>query len=203
MAFTRKMLKALGIEDEKVDQIIEAHIEVVDGLKEKLKTAEADAEKLADAEKQLEGLKNGTDYKAKYEAEHKAFEDYKKEQVDKEQHAAKEAAARAYFEGKGITGTNLEIAMKGAKDEIKALELDGDKIKDDKALADLVGGTYAGLVVSQSKKGADVAKPPANNGGTLKTKDEIYARDEHGRFKLDDIQRQQALSQLMNEKGKV
>lgn len=33
VALTRKMLKAMGIEDEKVEQIIEEHVESVDGLK--------------------------------------------------------------------------------------------------------------------------------------------------------------------------
>ena len=33
MAFTRKMLKAMNIEDEKIDQIIDAHSETVDALK--------------------------------------------------------------------------------------------------------------------------------------------------------------------------
>ena len=34
MSLTRKMLKAMGIEDEKIDQIIEAYTETVDALKE-------------------------------------------------------------------------------------------------------------------------------------------------------------------------
>lgn len=203
MTLTRKMLKAMGIEEEKIDQIIEAHAETVDALKEKLKTAEADGEKLKGVQKELDDLKANGDYKDRYEAEHKAFEDYKNAQAQKETQASKEKAARAYFEGKGITGANLDIAMRGAKDEISGLELDGEKIKDVKALSDLVSGTYAGLIVTKTTKGANTATPPANTGGTLKTKDEIYARDEHGRFKLDDIQRQQALSQLMNEKGKL
>lgn len=203
MTLTRKMLKAMGIEEEKIDQIIEAHAETVDGLKEKLKTAEADGEKLKGVQKELDDLKANGDYKDRYEAEHKAFEDYKTAQAQKETQAAKEKAAKAYFEAKGITGANLDIAMRGAKDEISGLELDGDKIKDAKALSDLVSGTFAGLIVTKTTQGAATATPPANTGGTLKTKDEIYVRDEHGRFKLDDIQRQQALSQLMNEKGKV
>lgn len=36
MALTRKMLKAMGIEDEKIDQIIEEHAESVNALKAKL-----------------------------------------------------------------------------------------------------------------------------------------------------------------------
>ena len=33
MGFSRKMLKAMNIEDEKIDQIIDAHSETVDALK--------------------------------------------------------------------------------------------------------------------------------------------------------------------------
>ena len=33
MALTRKMLKAMGIEEDKIEQIIEAHSETVDSLK--------------------------------------------------------------------------------------------------------------------------------------------------------------------------
>ena len=36
MALTRKMLKAIGIEDEKIDQIIDEHAESVNALKTKL-----------------------------------------------------------------------------------------------------------------------------------------------------------------------
>lgn len=36
MALTRKMLKAMGIEDEKIDQIIDEHAESVNALKAKL-----------------------------------------------------------------------------------------------------------------------------------------------------------------------
>ena len=174
-SFTRKMLKAMGIEEDKIDQIIEAHIDVVEPLKQERDRLSADAAKLVEVEKELEELRGADDYKAKYEAEHRAFEAYKAEQAEREQKAAKEAAARAYFESAGITGANLDIAMRGAKDEIKSLQLDGDKIKDNKALADLVSGTYAGLVVTQQKKGTNVANPPANNGGkSSKTKEEIY-----------------------------
>ena len=127
MTLTRKMLKAMGIEEEKIDQIIEAHAETVDGLKDKLKTAEAESEKLKGVQKELDDLKANGDYKERYEAVTKEFADYKTAQAQKETQAAKEKAARAYFEGKGITGANLDIAMRGAKDEISGLELDGDK----------------------------------------------------------------------------
>ena len=170
MALTRKMLKAMGIEDDKIDQIIDAHTETVDGLKEQLKTAKADAEDLKDVQKELDELKEkskgGEDWKAKFDKEHKDFEDYKKEITNKETRAAKEKAARAYFEGKGITGANLEIAIRGAQSEIDAITLDGEKIKDAKAFDDLIEGTYSGLVKTTKKSGANTNNPPGNGGNS-------------------------------------
>lgn len=183
MALTRKMLKAMGIEDEKIDQIIDAHSETVDGLKDKLRKAEEDAEDLKDVQKELDDLKKKTDgakdWEKKFNDERKAFEDFKKEIAGKETAAAKEKAVRAYFEGKGIKGDNLEIAIRGAKDEIAGLELDGEKIKDAKSLDDLVAGTYKGLVVKTQTNGAGTDTPPGNNGGK-KTKEEIMAIKDAG-----------------------
>lgn len=197
MAMTRKSLKAMGLTDEQIDSIIEMHTETVDGLKEKLKAAEEKANKLDGVEKELNDLKanSGDDYKAKYEAEKKAFADYKADQTAKETKAAKEKAVKAYFEGKNITGANLDIAMRGCRDEIGAIELDGDKIKDTAALDALVSGTFAGLVVTRTAKGARTANPPANNGGSKLTRADIYAKDEHGRYKLSASERQKALAE--------
>lgn len=183
MALTRKMLKAMGIEDEKIDQIIDAHSETVDGLKDKLRKAEEDAENLKDVQKELDDLKKKTDgakdWEKKFNDERKAFEDFKKEIAGKETAAAKEKAVRAYFEGKGIKGDNLEIAIRGAKDEIAGLELDGEKIKDAKSLDDLVAGTYKGLVVKTQTGGAGTGNPPGNNGGKM-TKEQIMAIKDAG-----------------------
>ena len=197
MAMTRKGLKAMGLTDEQIDSIIEMHTETVDGLKEKLKAAEDKANKLDDVQKELDGLKanSGDDWKSKYEKEHSDFESYKKGVTEKETKAAKEKAVRAYFEGKNITGANLDIAMRGCRDEIGAIELDGDEIKDTAALDALVNGTFAGLVVTRTAKGARTANPPANNGGSKLTRADIYAKDEHGRYKLSASERQKALAE--------
>ena len=197
MAMTRKSLKAMGLTDEQIDSIIEMHTETVDGLKEKLKAAEDKANKLDDVQKELDGLKanSSDDWKSKYEKEHSEFESYKKGVTEKETKAAKEKAVRAYFEGQNITGANLDIAMRGCRDEIGAIELDGDKIKDTAALDALVSGTFAGLVVTRTAKGARTANPPANNGGSKLTRADIYAKDEHGRYKLSASERQKALAE--------
>ena len=148
MALTRKLLKGMGLTDEQVDTIIEAHTDTVDGLKADVTRYKADAEKLPGIQKQLDDLKAAGDggYKEKYEKEHSAFEAFKTDITEKESKAAKEKAVRAYFESKNITGANLDLAMRGCGEEMSALELDGEKIKDTKSLDALVDGTYKSLV---------------------------------------------------------
>lgn len=178
MALTRKSLKAMGLTDEQVDSIIEMHTDTVDGLKEQVNTYKADAEKLPNVQKELDDLKAMGDggYKDKYEKEHKAFEDYKADVTAKESKAAKEKAVRAYFESKNITGANLDLAMRGCGEEMAALVMDGDKIKDTTSLDALVDGTYKALVSTEHMRGANPATPPTNSGGkTGKTKEEIMA----------------------------
>lgn len=182
MALTRKLLKGMGLTDEQVDTIIEAHTDTVDGLKADVSRYKADAEKLPDIQKQLDDLKAAGDggYKAKYEKEHSAFESYKSDITAKESKAAKEKAVRAYFEGKNIKGANLELAMRGCGEEMAALELDGDKIKDTKALDALIEGTYKGLISTAQTQGANPANPPANTGTGTMTKEQIMQIKDRG-----------------------
>ena len=197
MSLTRKGLKAMGLTEEQVDSIIEAHTETVDGLKEKLKAAQVDAEKLADVKKELDDLKaKGQDgYKERFEKEHKDFEEFKKSITDKENKQAREKAARLYFEGKNITGTNLDIAMRAAANEINSLELDGESIKDTSVLDELTGGTLAGLVAKTSVVGVQTAHPPATAPTTSKTREEIMSIK-------DTAERQKAWAIYLNERKK-
>jgi hypothetical protein len=198
MALTRKLLKGMGLTDEQVDTIIEAHTDTVDGLKADVTRYKADAEKLPGVQKQLDDLKAAGDggYKAKYEKEHSAFEAFKTDITAKESKAAKEKAVRAYFESKNITGANLDLAMRGCGEEMAALEMDGDKIKDTKSLDALVDGTYKGLVSTTQTHGANPATPPANTGGA-KSREDIYKKDDKGRYVMSTAERQKALADLM------
>lgn len=205
MALTRKFLKAMGIEEEKMEQIIEAHTETVNGLKDDLARAQADAKALSGIQKELdeakEALKAAKDggWKEKHDQVKKEFDDYKAGVTAKEAKAAKEAAARAYYQGKQITGRALEVAMRGSGAEIEALELDEDgKIKDTKALDALVAGDFSGLVSATTTTGAATATPPVGSGGSM-TKADIYKRDDKGRYVMDATERQNALARMMSE----
>lgn len=200
MALTRKLLKGMGLTEEQVDTIVEAHTDTVDGLKAELTRYKADAETLPSVQKELDDLKAAGDggYKDKYEKERKAFEDYKADITTKEAKAAKEKAVRAYFEGKNITGANLDLAMRGCGEEMAALEMADGKIKDTASLDALVNGTYKALVSTTSVKGADPANPPATVPGGAKTRAEIYKKDGKGRYVLSTSERQKALEELIS-----
>lgn len=191
MALTRNFLKALGLNEEQINSIVEAHTETISGIKDELKTAKVKADKFDEVEKELNDLKAekvGTeDFKSKYEKEHTEFENYKSEVSAKETKAAKEKAVSAYFESKGITGKNLAIAMRGCRSELDGIELDGEKIKDKTALDELIKGDFSGLVSTTKIKGATTANPPANTGGRM-TKEQIFAIK-------DDVARQTAIAE--------
>ncbi len=174
--FTRAEIRNIlgdACTEEIENRLVALHLGVVDPLKDDLTKYKADAEKLPSVQKQLDDLKAAGDggYKEKYEEEHSAFEAFKTDITAKESKAAKEKAVRAYFESKNITGANLDLAMRGCGEEMAALELDGEKIKDTKALDALVDGTYKGLVSKQTVRLDTGAR--FNGGGKPMTKDEI------------------------------
>lgn len=196
MALTRRALKAMGIEDEKIDEIIAMHTETVDGLKADVAKYKADAGQLPEVQRELDTLKAAGDggWKEKYDNVKKEFDTYKQDVSKRESAAAKEKAARVYYESKGITGKSLDIAIRGSGAEIDALELEDGKIKDAKALDELISGTFAGLVSTTETRGANTSNPPANNnGGGSMTKEEIYKKDDHGRYVMSAAERQKAL----------
>ena len=174
--FTRAEIRNIlgdACTEEIENRLVALHLGVVDPLKDDLTKYKADAEKLPSVQKQLDDLKAAGDggYKEKYEKEHSAFEAFKTDITEKESKAAKEKAVRAYFESKNITGANLDLAMRGCGEEMAALELDGEKIKDTKSLDALVDGSFKGLVSKQTVRVDTGAR--FNGGGKPMTKDEI------------------------------
>lgn len=198
MALTRKMLKAMGIEDDKIDQIIEAHTETVDGLKADLSKYRADAEALPDIQKQLEkaqadleaGKKDS--WKIKYDAIKEEFDGYKNEQIKKETHAAKEKAYRDLLKRAGVSEKRLESVLRVS--DVDGVELD-DKggVKDAEKLTENIKSEWADFIVTTEIRGANTANPPANNPGGSMTKADIYKKDDHGRYVMSASERQKAL----------
>lgn len=189
MALSRKFLTALGIEAEKIDEIINAHTETVDGLKATIAEYKADAEKLPGVQKELNDLKeaNGKDpYKVKYDAIKEDFENYKKDIAAKETKATKSNAYRALLKEAGVSEKRIDAVLKVS--DVDSIELDEKgAIKDSASLKKSIVDEWADFIEKSDVKGANVANPPTGNGGgTKKTKEEIYAIK-------DPAERQQAI----------
>ena len=171
------MLKAMGIEEEKIDQIIEAHSETVDSLKADRDSYKEDAEKLKDVQKELDDLKaKGDDgWKEKHDRLKAEFDQYKNDVQAKETKAAKEAAYRAILKDANLSEKGIEKAIKYAEWDKIELGEDG-KLKGANDHIKAVRDEWAEYVTTTTTTGAKTSNPPENNGGkTGKTKEEIMA----------------------------
>ena len=177
MALTRKMLKAMGIEEEKIDQIIEAHSETVDSLKADRDNYKKDADQLKSVREELDELKaKGDDgWKEKHDKLKGDFDTYKKDVEAKETHSKKVEAYRTILKDAGLSEKGIEKAVKYAEWDKIELEADG-KLKGASDHIKSVKEEWAEYVTTTTTTGAKTANPPVNNGGkTGKTKEEIMA----------------------------
>jgi len=186
MSLTRKALVAMGIDAEKIDQIIEMHTEVVDAIKaerdaakDEAKKYKADSDKLEGVEKELEDLKTKEsqpdEFKDKYEKLQAEYDSYKNEITAKETKAAKSKAYREMLKDIGVSEKRLDSVMKVAEATgFNSIELDDDgAIKGLDELKANVKEEWADFIVSEGKAGASTPTPPANVGGNKMTKSEI------------------------------
>lgn len=183
MALTRKFLKAMGIEEDKIDQIIEAHAETTDALKAERDEYKADADKLADVQKKLDKAnetiaKNGDGEvvpKSDYDKIKKEYDDYKAGIDAEKTHNAKETAYRDLLKAAGVSDKRISAVVKVT--DIDGIELDKDgKIKDADERTTNIKTEWADFIETTTTHGAKTANPPANNGkGNGKTKEEILA----------------------------
>jgi len=169
MALTRKMLKAMGIEDEKIDQIIEAHTETTDALKADRDKYKGDAEKLSDVQKELDDLKaenekNAHDpYKEKYEKEHKEFEAYKKNIEAEELKAKKTAAYRELLKKAGVSEKRYDAIIRLTDFDKVELDDKGAIKGSDKAVED-IKTEWSDYIVKVKEEGAGTETPPDGRG---------------------------------------
>lgn len=205
MALTRKMLSAMGIDEDKQDEIINAHIEVVNALKEERDNFKADAKKAEKLQKEVddlnESMKSGerSPYKVKYEAKveeyndlKKQFDDYKADVSAKEIEAKKSSAYKELLKSAGVSEKRIDSIIKVT--DLSKVEIDDNgKIKDSDSLAKNIKEEWSDFIVKQSEQGAQTANPPQNTGGTKMTRAEIYKKDDHGRYVLSTAERQKAL----------
>ena len=185
MSLTRKMLKAMGIEEEKIDQIIEAHSETVDSLKADRDNYKKDADQLKSVREELDDLKaKGDDgWKEKHDKLKGEFDTYKKDVEAKETHVAKEAAYRAILRDANLSEKGIEKAIKYAEWDKIELEADG-KLKGASDHIKAAKEEWAEYVTTTTTTGAKTSTPPANNGNSGVTKADFQKMSYKDRLKI-------------------
>ncbi len=202
--FDRKSLRKIFADAEievpkdVLGQICSLHTDSLDGLNDTVKDLKIDLEK-AERERdtyKAKAPKEGVETvsKEEYDKLKKEYDDYKADVDAKNTRTEKENAFRELLKSVGVSEKRFNAIIKVS--DIDGLELDKDgKIKDADKHAENVKSEWADFIETTTTKGANTANPPANNGGTKLTKAEIYARDEHGRYKLSTAERQKALAE--------
>lgn len=121
------MLKAMGIEDEKIDQIIDEHAESVNALKAQRDEFKEAAGKADGYKKELDALKakgeGAGEYEEKYKAKCKELDDYKAEVAGEKATAEKRSLYRELLKSAGVDPKRIDTVL-------KVSDLEGVTVKD-------------------------------------------------------------------------
>lgn len=193
---TRKMLSAMGLEPEKISQIIEAHTETITGLQDDLDKAKneaekykGDAEKLAGVQKELETAKKEAETaknrSAEYDKLKQEYEDYKAEIAKEEADAVKVEKFRELLKDIGLSDKGIQMALKWQG--VDGVEIDDDgKITNSRELRKSAKEDWAEYIITTTEEGANAPTPPAGGKPTM-TREEIMAiKDRNERQKAID-----------------
>ena len=166
MALTRKFLKALGIEEDKIDEIITAHGETVTALKDEIEQAKQGAEDLATTAKERDALKQRVEALEKTSGDatkvQAEFDAYKKQVETDKANAGKKALVKKALEEAHANPAAIDL-MLGAVD-LDKVELDGESLKDSEAVLRPIKEAHAALFGEIKQTGTPTITPPAGDG---------------------------------------
>ena len=176
----------MGIESEKIDEIINAHADTVDALKaerdeakkdtEKYKADiekyKSDADKLPAIQKELEELKAShgnnifetkfNEMKDEYDKLKTEFDKYKSDVSEAEVKRAKESAYRQLLKDSNISDKRIDKILKVS--DLDSMELDKEgNLKDTDKLKESIKEDWGDFIVTEGQTGADVATPGSTN----------------------------------------
>ena len=166
MSLTRKFLKALGIEEDKIEEIITAHGETVTALKAEIEQAKQGAEDLAAIAKErdtlkqrVEALEKANGDAAKVQAD---FDAYKQQVETEKTNAGKKALIKKALEAANANPAAIDL-MIGTVD-LDKVELEGESLKDTEAVLKPIKEAHAALFGEIKPAGTPPLNPPAGDG---------------------------------------
>lgn len=205
---TRKMLSAMGIEADKIDEIVKGNSESLAALSEQLDTVKAEAakykaeaekykaeaEKLPKLQEELKAMKDKAAADAKeregkdYDALKKEYDDYKAEQEKKAVRSAKEAAYREILKDAGIPEKHFAKILRYS--DVDGVELDEKgKITTAKEILKSIKDEWSDHIQKADTQGAATATPPATSrkGMTREEIDKIEDTDARQKAMLENL----------------
>lgn len=163
MALTRKALKAMGIEDEKIEQIIEMHSETVSALKDEIDGYKDMQTQLDTVTKERDDLKAAADNNKTTDSDKDNEISNLKAQIEQYKAAetltAKRTAYAELLTAAGVDGKRHNAIIKLT--DFNSIELDEQgKIKDSDKLTESVKADYADFIVQTGTQEHKPNTPP-------------------------------------------
>lgn len=160
MALTRKYLKAMGLEDDKIDQIIEAHTEVTTAIKADADRYKADAEKLPEVQAELDSLKAMKDDGLQAKVDQLTAELTEEKAGRKKDR--QEATIRQELTAMGAQDVDYLLYKLGDTSELFDEE---GQLKDRDAFAEKTKADYPNQFKAEPTKSKGTPPPPAGDRG--------------------------------------
>lgn len=174
MALTRKMLKAMGIEEEKIEQIIDEHVAVKSGLQTQIEELREKAEKAESLQRQLDEA--GEDG-ARYEKLSAEFDAYKAKVESENATREKAELYKSLLVEAGVDAKRIDTVMRVA--DLSGIEVKDGAIADSESVVNGIKSEWADFIPKGSTEGANVPNPPHQTGGSTAPqtlKEALYER---------------------------
>ena len=172
MALTRKMLREMGLSEEAIETVIDAHTQTVDALK----GYEAEARRLASVQQELEEMRaaNGESL-ARYERERDAFAQYRAQVQAREETAQRAALYRAALKSAGVKESLHEQIVEMTN--LSQLGVKDGRLADEAAVIQDIRAKYEDFIPATTTTGTLVETPPANAGAGMTREQIMGIRD--------------------------
>ena len=169
MGITKKFLQSMEIPDDKIELIFDEYANVIAGITADRDKYKEQADKLASVEKELvkaqakaEELETVSEQLKKVRAE---YADYKAGVDADKVKAVKEKAYRQLLQETGISEKAIDKIIKVT--DLSGVEVDDkNNVKDKTEIIKNIKTEWSDFIITQTERGADVANPPSNIGGS-------------------------------------
>lgn len=183
MALTRAMLKGMGLSEEQISAIIDEHVSVTNALKDQIKTYKAEAEQLPIVQQELDELKDTVkkdNWQQKYNDEHKAFEDYKKEVSNEKTTSKIKSAYKKLLRSVKIGDDHIDAIMRVTDFSKMKMKDDSDDLADADKLTESIEKDWKGFIPKKNTDPSKVSNPPSDGNDPQNSSN--YARQLEAKY---------------------